>query len=126
MLVNIEPPAGWELTGEFRYAKVGESFIGVRGEAETAYSIHGNIRPCPILRKAWVAPSWLPKGCWLFKSSHQVWYLTNKEPSPSHCGRYAVCAEDTISPIPIKDLLKCHGLGGWTEPPSDEIVVEIK
>lgn len=58
-----------------------------------------------ILRKAWQAPAWMPKGCWLYKTG-SIWWLSHAKPEDCVYG-YAV--DSTFTPVRAEPLAALHG-----------------
>lgn len=110
--IQIEPPAGYEATGEYRNATPGEPFLTLTGGAQT---IHNNDQ-CGrkgkriILRKVWAFPSWFAAGWWIKNSDTVNNWITVCEPMGG--GRFMFCDVlwafhgETFTP-PTVDKLQC-------------------
>ena len=95
-------PSGFELTGEYRGPRAGEYFFACDGDAEL--NEYDCLARYPILRKAWQAPAWMPKGCWLYKAPYG-WFVTPHKPSPQGDYHSMTCAVS----VHTDDLASLHG-----------------
>jgi len=107
-----EPPAGWELTGEYRAPVVGEFYKS--RDFDTVHQTTKNdagffadeTRKRWIVREAWQAPAWMPKGCWLWHKACGVWFITRHRPASTESG-FMSC--ESVSAIRVDTLAALHG-----------------
>lgn len=108
--ISIEPPAGYEATGEYREPGIGEWFQTVANTACCRVN-HSQLlgRKRIILRKVWSFPGWFAAGWEIRKGfvSPDTWTVHK-----DHFGRFMFCDAlwafhgETFTP-PTVDKLQC-------------------
>ena len=120
--VEVDCPAGYELTGEYRVPRKDEWYL-CGGIAQQCEGHDYRYATYFILRKLWQPPSWLPDGCWCYKNTANDWYVTDKEPLPE-LDRVRKCtAQSDALCFSANALAKLHG-ETFVPPPVDKIQIK--
>lgn len=114
LTIRVEVPDGYELTGEFRIPVRGERVLFHTGQ-ETAVEIVTEYmlnvapkRPRIIVRRAWIAPSWIPDGAWVYQTPCNEWFMISERPKESSIdGRY-YHPEWKQKAVPLAQLAATH------------------
>ena len=85
LTVDLDVPEGYELTGELRLPKRGETILCPKEVVKYIYTDHITDM-CPLLRKVWKPPAWLPNGCWVYRFCDD-WYVSTTEPQSCDSGK---------------------------------------
>jgi hypothetical protein len=111
--IEIDVPAGYEATGEYRCAKVGEWYFDCCSNAVECkqYTTCGQY---PILRKVWELPKWFTPKWYLYKNCHtEAWMVTDEHPNGNSFGY----SHKWGFSMDAKALWAFHG-ETWVEPPT--------
>ena len=106
VMMEVDVPPGYEATGEYRAANVGEIYMGAHEPVVFQTNAMG-VWPRIILRPKWQPPACFPEGTWLYQCFGDYWYLSNIEPPPHLFNSTWHIRRDDALPAP--DFAAFHG-----------------
>lgn len=97
--VYVEPPEGFEVTGEFRKPLAKEWFIATSGHPKQIPMDDEGAYPRVILRKIWKPLNWMKSGGSVFKFDYSPTWLYATGEVTINDGQYT-CIGDTVTISP--------------------------